>query len=85
MAEGVRFVCGSCSTMVEAWSDGNPYYLDPSSTRVPGSNAARRKPVGMGTQALGRIVTGRIIVAPTAPHDEGDPMEYPPQGGESAA
>lgn len=34
MAEGVRFVCGSCSTMVEAWSDGNPYYLDPSGAKV---------------------------------------------------
>lgn len=56
-----------------------------SSTRVPGSNAARRRTVGMGTQALGRIVTGHIIVAPTAPHDEGDPMEYPPHGGEPAA
>ena len=30
MAEGVRFVCDKCGHVKEAWSDGNPYYLDPS-------------------------------------------------------
>jgi DNA-directed RNA polymerase subunit RPC12/RpoP len=28
MAEGVRYVCGNCHRAIEAWSDGNPYYLD---------------------------------------------------------
>ena len=28
MAEGIRYVCGQCGKAVEAWSDGNPYYLD---------------------------------------------------------
>ena len=30
MAEGVRFVCGGCQRAIEAWSDGNPYFLDES-------------------------------------------------------
>ena len=28
MAEGVRYVCRGCGKAIEAWSDGNPYYLD---------------------------------------------------------
>lgn len=28
MAEGVRFICGGCGKAIEAWSDGNPYYID---------------------------------------------------------
>ena len=28
MAEGVRYVCANCGKAIEAWSDGNPYYLD---------------------------------------------------------
>ena len=28
MAEGIRFVCNNCSRSIEAWSDGNPYYID---------------------------------------------------------
>ncbi len=28
MAEGIRYVCGNCRHAVEAWSDGNPYYID---------------------------------------------------------
>jgi DNA-directed RNA polymerase subunit RPC12/RpoP len=28
MAEGLRYVCGECAHAVEAWSDGNPYYID---------------------------------------------------------
>ncbi len=28
MAECRRFVCSSCGFDVEAWSDGNPYYID---------------------------------------------------------
>jgi DNA-directed RNA polymerase subunit RPC12/RpoP len=28
MAEGVRFICGNCYKSIEAWSDGNPYYID---------------------------------------------------------
>jgi DNA-directed RNA polymerase subunit RPC12/RpoP len=30
MAEGVRFICDSCHRVIEAWSDGNPYYFDDS-------------------------------------------------------
>lgn len=27
MAEALLYVCGSCHKSIEAWSDGNPYYL----------------------------------------------------------
>ena len=33
MAECLRFVCGSCGKAIEAWSDGNPYYIDPLGTK----------------------------------------------------
>lgn len=28
MAEGLRYVCENCGHAIEAWSDGNPYYID---------------------------------------------------------
>lgn len=28
MAECVRFVCSGCGHPIEAWSDGNPFYID---------------------------------------------------------
>jgi predicted RNA-binding Zn-ribbon protein involved in translation (DUF1610 family) len=28
MAQAKRFVCDSCGHTTEAWSDGNPYYID---------------------------------------------------------
>ena len=28
MAEGKHLVCSHCTRTIEAWSDGNPYYLD---------------------------------------------------------
>lgn len=28
MAESRRFMCDGCGNSVEAWSDGNPYYVD---------------------------------------------------------
>lgn len=28
MAECIRFVCSGCGLSIEAWSDGNPFYLD---------------------------------------------------------
>jgi DNA-directed RNA polymerase subunit RPC12/RpoP len=28
MAQAQRFVCDNCGHAVEAWSDGNPYYID---------------------------------------------------------
>ena len=28
MAEALRYVCTRCSHAIEAWSDGNPYYID---------------------------------------------------------
>jgi hypothetical protein len=28
MASGNRFVCDYCELTIEAWSDGNPYFLD---------------------------------------------------------
>jgi predicted RNA-binding Zn-ribbon protein involved in translation (DUF1610 family) len=28
MAQCIRFVCDNCSKAIEAWSDGNPYYID---------------------------------------------------------
>ncbi len=28
MAEAVQYVCGGCGHTIEAWSDGNPCYID---------------------------------------------------------
>ena len=28
MAEAMRYVCSACRRVVEAWSDGKPYYID---------------------------------------------------------
>jgi DNA-directed RNA polymerase subunit RPC12/RpoP len=28
MAEATRYVCSACRRAIEAWSDGNPYYID---------------------------------------------------------
>ena len=28
MAEAVRYVCGECGHAIEAWDEGNPYYVD---------------------------------------------------------
>jgi len=28
MAEGILYVCDGCGHAIEAWSDGNPYYID---------------------------------------------------------
>ena len=28
MAECIRFVCSGCGHSVDAWSDGNPFYID---------------------------------------------------------
>ncbi len=28
MAQGLRYVCGGCGHVIEAWSDGNPYFID---------------------------------------------------------
>jgi len=28
MAEGIRYVCKKCRQAIEAWSDGNPYFID---------------------------------------------------------
>lgn len=28
MAECIRFVCSACGQSIEAWSDGNPFYID---------------------------------------------------------
>jgi len=33
MAEAVRYVCGKCGHAIEAWSDGNPYYIDDAGTK----------------------------------------------------
>ena len=30
MAEGHRYICRVCDHEIEAWSDGNPYYMDDS-------------------------------------------------------
>ena len=28
MAQGIRLVCSNCNHSLEAWDDGNPFYLD---------------------------------------------------------
>lgn len=28
MAQCIRFVCSTCGFAIEAWSDGNPFYID---------------------------------------------------------
>ncbi len=33
MAEVINHVCNRCSASIEAWSDGNPYYLDENGTK----------------------------------------------------
>lgn len=33
MAMARRFVCGGCHKAIQAWSDGNPYYLDECDTK----------------------------------------------------
>ena len=33
MAEAKRFVCSKCQHSLEAWSDGNPYYIDEDGTK----------------------------------------------------
>lgn len=30
MAQGIRFNCTNCNASIEAWDDGNPYYIRPS-------------------------------------------------------
>ena len=34
MAEGRRFVCDSCANAVEAWGDGNPYYIGETGAKI---------------------------------------------------
>lgn len=34
MAECLRFVCTGCGHSIEAWSDGNPFYLDGAGNKV---------------------------------------------------
>ncbi len=34
MAMGVCFVCSNCARSIEAWDDGNPYYLDEGGKKV---------------------------------------------------
>ena len=33
MAEGRQYVCEKCGRAIEAWSDGNPYYIDKSGAK----------------------------------------------------
>jgi predicted RNA-binding Zn-ribbon protein involved in translation (DUF1610 family) len=33
MAEGLRYVCQGCDHAIEAWSDGNPYFIDETGTK----------------------------------------------------
>jgi predicted RNA-binding Zn-ribbon protein involved in translation (DUF1610 family) len=33
MAEALRYVCDGCGHAIEAWSDGNPYYIDEAGTK----------------------------------------------------
>jgi DNA-directed RNA polymerase subunit RPC12/RpoP len=33
MAECIRFVCSGCRHSVDAWSDGNPFYIDESGNK----------------------------------------------------
>ena len=28
MAEGIQYICNNCAHNIEAWSDGNPYYIN---------------------------------------------------------
>jgi ribosomal protein S27AE len=34
MAQEYRFVCGKCDHIIEAWDDGNPYYVESVITRA---------------------------------------------------
>lgn len=33
MAESLRYVCNHCDRAIEAWSDGNPYYINKSGAK----------------------------------------------------
>lgn len=33
MAQAIRYVCNHCQHDIEAWSDGNPYYIDETGTK----------------------------------------------------
>ncbi len=33
MAEGITFVCDQCGRQIEAWEDGNPYFIDSQGTK----------------------------------------------------
>jgi hypothetical protein len=33
MAAALRYVCEGCGRAIEAWSDGNPYYIDEAGTK----------------------------------------------------
>lgn len=34
MAQCIRFTCDSCGFSIEAWSDGNPFYIDENGKKV---------------------------------------------------
>lgn len=34
MAECIRFICSSCGHSIDAWSDGNPFYIDETGNKV---------------------------------------------------
>jgi len=34
MSECVRFVCSGCEMSIEAWLDGNPFYLDAGGKKI---------------------------------------------------
>jgi len=34
MAECVQFVCSNCGNSIEAWSDGNPFYVDADGKKI---------------------------------------------------
>ena len=33
MAQAIRYVCSHCQHDIEAWSDGNPYYINETGTK----------------------------------------------------
>ena len=34
MALGIRFVCSDCGHFIEAWDDGNPFYIDETGKKI---------------------------------------------------
>jgi hypothetical protein len=60
MAAGIRFICSQCRFTVEAWDEGNPYFLsDKGKPQFFYHPARERKLEEYIQQSAGRYLTGK--------------------------